>query len=95
MTEHTPGPWEATRHYDGSHWFVEYQLAGVRHTLVDGLSEANAHLIAATPELLKACQDIASIGGAIKKGYHPDKYDLRGAIRIAEDAIAKATSKEV
>ena len=53
MSKHTPGPWEAREHSDGSHWFVDWDGGW---TAGDELSEANARLIAAAPELLEACE---------------------------------------
>jgi hypothetical protein len=66
MTKHTPGPWEIKRHPDSGYKFI----SGPKHS---GLAqvvwcmeeeerspecEANAHLIAAAPELLEALQKV-------------------------------------
>jgi len=86
MTEHTPGPWEndngvvagkdikdLTRPsfdiFDVSHWHGNKEEA-----------QANAHLIAAAPDLLSACEAIAH-GMKETQGFAPN---------FLEQAIAKA-----
>lgn len=55
MTQaHTPGPYEAVRNNTTPDWRVEYEQGGERYTLVTGLSESDAKLIAAAPELYEA-----------------------------------------
>ena len=100
--EHTPGPWEAREHSDGSHWFVDWEQGGEGYTLVDGLSEADARLIAAAPDLLAALRKAdallknASDTGLLDllAGYmHPD--EINGACDAVIAAIAKATGEPV
>jgi hypothetical protein len=54
----TPGPWEARPHHDGSHWFVDHEQGGEGYTLVDELSEGDALLIAAAPEMIEMLKEI-------------------------------------
>lgn len=61
MTEHTPGPWVAicpAEGWDG--WWVEaageQHIAEVTGYQSDPVRRANAHLIAAAPDLLAACE---------------------------------------
>jgi hypothetical protein len=79
-TTHTPAQWFATQHSNGSHWFVEYEIAGERYTLVDGLTEAKAKLIATAPELLKFLRDNL-------------KYFAEGSL-VQEEAIALVAKAE-
>ena len=98
MTKHTPGPWETREHSDGSHWFVDYQQGGEGYTLVDELSEGDARLIAAAPELLEACyqalaamRDLAEQAGDVPEwNTGGDAYEACNAIRAA---IARAEGK--
>ena len=51
-TKHTPGPWEARRHINGSHWFVDAPSSdedGTGITVSDELGKGDARLIAAAP----------------------------------------------
>lgn len=68
-TQHTPGPWTSRKQY-ANRWRIEHEVEGciplsiaiVTTTISEvgadrpGLSEANARLIAAAPELLTACK---------------------------------------
>lgn len=80
MSRHTPGPWKA--HQCGRYWKVKredisgYTVAEVGP--IEGVAESNACLIAAAPELLAACMELA--GGDSTRG--PE---------MARAAIAKAT----
>lgn len=62
MSEHMPGPWKAVRCEHG--WHIGPQPAGACsiHDDTDSSGyarqEANAHLIAAAPNLLAACEAI-------------------------------------
>ena len=104
-TKHTPGPWRATRDQDsrGNHcWRIDapsvsllavltYQNAGAR---AEGI--ADAHLIAAAPDLLAALEavlahegerDISPIGTEL------DSAELERAKNAARAAIARAKGK--
>jgi hypothetical protein len=85
---HTPGPWEAN-------CFLVSQAGGRRveicHTGIIGRNkpgeqaEADARLIAASPDLLEACKMYLD---AMDRYGHPDKTD-----RLMRAAIEKATGE--
>jgi len=70
MSKHTPGPWEIKRHYDSGYKNISAQkhtaLAQVVWCMEDEdrspECEANAHLIAAAPELLEALERVKATG---------------------------------
>jgi hypothetical protein len=87
MSNHTPGPWKVSRRFDV---YQDTQMPGVGGTFVastKGISElpesvnqvceADAKLIAAAPELLKALQDILIFDSALSQ------ENARSAIRKA------------
>lgn len=99
-TKHTPGPWTAEQR-DHTHMNIHAQgshvAAVVRYATSDpgnrkftrGGSEvgaANARLIAAAPDLLKALYQIAT--------YDPTKWDAVTLGNIAREAIVKATCQQ-
>jgi hypothetical protein len=87
MSNHTPGPWKVSRRFDV---YQDTQTPGVGGTFIattKGVSElpesinqvceADAKLIAAAPELLKALQDILIFDSALSQ------ENARAAIRKA------------
>ena len=87
MSNHTPGPWKVSRRFDV---YQDTQVPGVGGTFVastKGISElpesvnqvceADARLIAAAPDLLKALQDILIFDSALSQ------ENARAAIRKA------------
>ena len=70
MSNHTPGPWEIKRHFDPGYKNISAQkhtaLAQVVWCMEDEdrspSCEANAHLIAAAPELLEALERVKATG---------------------------------
>ena len=87
MSNHTPGPWKVSRRFDV---YQDTQTPGVGGTFVattKGVSElpesvnqvceADAKLIAAAPDLLKALQDILIFDSALSQ------ENARSAIRKA------------
>lgn len=89
MSKHTPGPWMATgarvdmgagRVTAGLDWSFDVD---------PGEARANARLIAAAPDLLKALKDLVAVIDSVKG------KDVRGyeAFDSAEAAIAKAEGK--
>lgn len=58
MSTHTPGPWQAGQH--GQHIVSagEIPIAHCPYVGIDDEHHANARLIAAAPDLLKACQKL-------------------------------------
>ena len=63
MSKHTPGPWRAAPQPGqtvGVHTFTHCVMAG-DDALADTLTEADAHLIAAAPDLLAACKAVRDL----------------------------------
>jgi hypothetical protein len=89
--KHTPGPW-ATRQthkwpFNDGTWFVEVFKNGMQQKVIcDGLPKSDARLIAASPDLLAALQQIMSeVAGCMKE----DKYEsARAAIALATGEAA-------
>jgi len=102
MSKHTPGPWKMVRVGETltikgavPGYFAE--IRGACEAAHGATGEANAHLIAAAPDLLAALQEYARLtspeyGEGCKRGEHlyPD-VDLAAARKAALAAIAKAT----
>jgi hypothetical protein len=105
MTKHTPGPWtepriyrardnEITRIaiYDSNGTTTVHSINSAclnRSTWNEAL--ANAHLIAAAPELLEALQELSNLMEAVHShDYTPDSFTTQPA----RTAIAKATSHD-
>lgn len=90
MRQHTPGPWSCERIWDTPALRIHARVdGGVPVALAEaftmgrrGEKEANAKLIAAAPDLLKALEKIVNDG---------DYTDPEGMTRIARAAIAKVT----
>jgi hypothetical protein len=88
MSKHTPGPWE----------FVDNTLIGpkidykpiwLRPVILrseTGIKASDAHLIAASPDLLDALVSLA----AVARRYLPD-YDEHPEVQKADATITKAT----
>lgn len=79
--QHTPGPW-----LNKGSGLVENQ--DVLIEIYGGNREANAHLIAAAPELLKALEHAHALITALKDGGHAINAD--SIIDMYAAAIAKA-----
>jgi len=104
--EHTPGPWEyLAPHAVGGAEIVPVTGGPCIHTFWnenpdlrdDQEHEANAHLIAAAPELLEALRPFAHLTKVLEEG---QMLNFRGVYvgfedaRSAAAAIDKATGKE-
>jgi hypothetical protein len=94
-TMHTPAPWTVQAAIDetGAHVFASAQhgAAGGLVTVADLiLSDADARLIAAAPELLEACRNVA---GWVSEYDERLTEAQRKAIQITKDAIAKAEGR--
>jgi len=69
MSKHTPGPWEIKRHFDSCYRYISapehIALAQVVWCVEEEerspVCEANAHLIAAAPELLEALENLLKV----------------------------------
>ncbi len=102
MSEHTPGPWKTAARIRGGCWTDI--IASRRHVAeVSSISnltnhaeyveqEANARLIAASPDLLKACKDLLTAISIDKRTREGDYGHDRERVRVA---IAKAEGREV
>ena len=98
MSKHTPGPWKV--HYEGSGDFVVYSgdveigTAWSQHAHFMGSgeaelsNEANAHLIAAAPEMFDALERIAN--GDIGPSNANDQIIIQSIVNTARVAVAKA-----
>ena len=89
MSKHTPGPW-IVREVSGAGWpgqrgfAIDYNAE--QEQIVDFVyEEADAHLIAAAPELLEAIEEL--MDGYL---YGCDKETKRENAKRAREAIAKA-----
>lgn len=106
MSKHTPGPWAYDTCYRHGYvvWSSEHEC------VVDAqddegrygaiLSEPNARLIAAAPEMLEALQDLAAYADVCELllmdgGYSGKAQSLRRRVTKAMSAIAKATGETV
>lgn len=93
MTKHTPGPWEAL--FNGHYWQFgdseSFQIGDVCASQYDGehtkenpnydLAKANAHLIAAAPDLLEALKEMTELClHTNAKAFHNGVTDATGSI---------------
>ena len=94
MSKHTPGPWQIKRHFDPGYKFISAQkhtaLAQVVWCMEDEdrspECEANAHLIAAAPDLLGALNSLLEY----LHEYDLDYPEAAPVFDKARAAIAKA-----
>lgn len=106
MTTHTPGPWNVRQCDEGYRNFDQQDWAVVSDNLITpclvwggaGFSEgkANAHLIAAAPDLLEALTNVRQlISEAAMTGFNCLDGDwaerLFASQQVSSDAIKKAT----
>ena len=87
--KHTPKPWHIEKGQFSSTWFIHHSGSEVcmipSHTMSQ---EANAHLIAAAPELLQACEEAVQDLEATSNGHG----DERLTVAKLKVAIKKATT---
>jgi hypothetical protein len=88
MSKHTPGPWKIVHHANGLGEAT--QIDGANRGSVadvygatDGVQTANAHLIAAAPDMLEALEALMS-----------DSSTLAGNIQIESWELATAAIKK-
>ena len=94
-TQHTPGPWTVAEDDINGQAIVRgehSEIATCWHHCLGSLEiqmRANARLIAAAPDLLEACQTLATLRDT-------DDWIATGrlAVKQARDAIAKATGAQ-
>jgi len=88
MTKHTPGPWRVEEYGNGG--AVVIGEARAREVIAVSLTERNANLIAAAPDLLAACEAfVEAEHAAILDGQRAFSMYI-DAIDAAKAAIAKA-----
>lgn len=82
---HTPGPWSIEERYTDS-YAINPNVAwlGASSSDKEGENEANAHLIAAAPDLLVALEEVLSCISETRGA------DARAAVEMAQAAINKA-----
>jgi len=87
--KHTPKPWHIEKGQFSSTWFIHHSGSEVcmipSHTMSQ---EANAHLIAAAPELLQACEEAVQDLEATSNGHGDEKLTV-AKLKVA---IKKATT---
>lgn len=87
--KHTPKPWQIEKGQFSSTWFIHHSGSEVcvipSHTMSQ---EANAHLIAAAPELLQACEEAVKDLEATSHGHEGERL----TVSKLKTAIKKATS---
>jgi hypothetical protein len=100
MSKHTPGPWTATKDKTtrgNPSWRIDSPSISLLASLEfafwedrDGFGAANAHLIAAAPDLLEACLTLieAYIRGEENAG-EMDWEDVDSAHELALEAVRK------
>lgn len=86
VSGHTAGPWRTNGCYISSN-YGEVGHAYYVSSMPDGMSEANACLLAAAPELLAALASLVSVAQ-----YGGTAPFIQGELQDACAAIAKATS---
>jgi len=91
MSKHTPGPWKTTHSAMSGYRVSDSTGWGVAVVLKDANDEANAHLIAAAPQMLEALEKIAEIG---RQNGDATRQHAVSCFLIAEAAI-KAAKGEV
>lgn len=103
MTEHTPGPWEATANLNDGPYGSSYTIRKDSQVIVAGISgaslhrgpeqsAANAHLISASPDLLAALESLLTARDYVAPASvaHNAKLNDVGLWDQARAAIAKA-----
>lgn len=99
MSAHTPGPWKAFQRkledcgYLEGQWHIGNGQIG--HTVANAYEEANARLIAAAPELLRAMKDFTwNVKHQKVAGYGDSEVQFDASFKQMEAAIAKAEGRE-
>lgn len=99
MSKHTPGPWNIAQESIDKEWHIVTAsggriMANVHIEAGNEMDAANARLIAAAPDLLAACKDVARQANMNIDADDPDNWHLaeitRSAVELVFAAIAKA-----
>ena len=61
MTQHTPGRWIASQYMDTAEWGILSENNVIVVGLSSRISEANARLIAAAPEMYQFCREMSAL----------------------------------
>lgn len=102
MSGHTQGPWKASESdpAEGAHvfWITAPQGCGQHNgevdiTSVPGNKPANAHLIAAAPDLLKALKNILRRFENCARFSGSEDWAIDAATKKARAALAKAEGR--
>ena len=101
--KHTKGPWEDVNLGSDNIWIIDESGNYIAETIGadeegryikdDEEREANAHLIAAAPELLEACNTILNRFGGHVRDYEEMTAGQKLAIERTVEAIRKAEGK--
>lgn len=95
--KHTAGPWEMPGTDGGEFVICTHNSKGKRRTLAHAYSESDAHLIAAAPDLVAACEAAVSALYEASMDYNQMGFtDRRGAgprMSAALKAVRLALSK--
>lgn len=99
MSEHTPGPWTAGKDavFANGHHLVVATTWGVGGPVDRATNDANTHLIAAAPDMLRALVELNCIidfdADFSECPCFPAIEGLRNAARMAREAIDAARGK--
>jgi hypothetical protein len=93
MSGHTPGPWRVRGLGNDGARIVETERG--HHVTDFVMSDANAHLIAAAPDLLAEVEDTYAFLADIANQW-PGRHSAEGQARLCRlrDLICKVTSRE-
>lgn len=83
---HTPGPWTVEPHHND---FGSYTIKETRSKELGWASEedwANAHLIAAAPDLLEALRGLVRISSTLEVLGEWEALDIHARLRVTERA---------
>ena len=87
--KHTPGPWKAKA--KSTHWLIFAPDESEIGMVYRPDTRANAHLIAAAPDLLEASKRLLDAVCPEYDGMYPQP--IRDAVEQLDDAIAKAEGR--
>ena len=98
MNKHTPGPWKTTHSAMSGYRVSDSTGWGVAVVLKDANDEANAHLIAAAPQMLEALEACAAYWYYKRSPSIPEQSELislgaEQAQRLIKAAIVAAKGK--
>jgi len=97
--KHTPGPWEAEQVYGVNYrhpvWFIRLNNSISLKSVKSGqLQDADAHLIAAAPDLLHACEGLLEILPECECDNTHEQHNTVCRMCWARQAISRAKGGE-